>query len=148
MTPFTAISLLLRWLFALFGVFATYNPSGYSYYHWLQHPLPPAAPAPTGLFALRVLAGVALLIFYAVYLRATVRSLGPIGIGLTTALFGAVAWLLAQWHMIDLDAADQRRVAVLAIGASVLGVGISWSAIRYRISGQVDSEDVGNGPLI
>lgn len=140
MTPFTAISLLLRWLFALFGVFATYNPSGYSYYHWLQHP--------SGLFALRVLAGVALLIFYAVYLRATVRSLGPIGIGLATALFGAVAWLLAQWRMIDLDAADQRRVAALAIGASVLGVGISWSAIRYRISGQVDSEDVGNGPLI
>ena len=37
MTHFTPISLLLRWLVALFGVFATYNPSGYSYYQWLQH---------------------------------------------------------------------------------------------------------------
>jgi hypothetical protein len=29
----------------------------------------------------------------------------------------------------------------------VLGVGMSWSAIRYRISGQYDSEDVGTGPI-
>jgi Family of unknown function (DUF6524) len=92
MTHFNAISLLLRWLVALFGVFATYNPSGYSYYHWLQHD--------GGYVSLRVLAGVALAIFYVVYLRATLRSLGPIGIGLTFALFGSVAWLLTQWHVV------------------------------------------------
>jgi hypothetical protein len=140
MNPFTALGLLLRWLAALFGVFATYNPSGYSYYHWLQR-----TPAPT---ALQVLAGVALLIFYVVYLRATLRSLGPIGISLASALFGAVAWLLAQWRVVDLAAADQWWVVSLAISASVLGVGMSWSAIRYRISGQYDSEDVGATPLL
>jgi Family of unknown function (DUF6524) len=136
---FTAISVLLRWLIALFGVFATYNPSGYSYYHWLEHG--------GGLVSLRVLAGVALLIFYVVYLRATLRSLGPIGIGLALALFGSVAWLFTQWHVVDLSHPDDQSVVSLAIAASVLGIGMSWSAIRYRISGQYDSEDVGVGPI-
>ncbi len=136
---FTAISMLLRWLVALFGVFATYNPSGYSYYHWVHDG--------SGLVSLRVLAGVALLIFYVVYLRATVRSLGPIGIGLTFALFGSIAWLLTQWRVVSLSQPDNQSVVSLAIAASVLGVGMSWSAIRYRISGQYDSEDVGTGPI-
>jgi hypothetical protein len=136
---FNAISVLLRWLAALFGVFATYNPSGYSYFHWLRQD--------GGSVSLRVLVGVALMIFYVVYLRATLRSLGPIGIGLAYALFGSVAWLLAQWQVLDLSVPDEQSVASLAISASVLGVGMSWSAIRYRISGQYDSEDVGVGPI-
>ena len=139
MNPFTAISVLLRWLVALFGVFATYNPSGYSYWHWWQQD--------GGSLSLRVVAGVALVIFYVVYLRATLRSLGPIGIGLATALFGSVAWLLTQWHWLDLAIPDEQTTASLAITASVLGIGMSWSAIRYRISGQYDSEDVGAGPI-
>ena len=136
---FTAISVLLRWFVALFGVFATYNPSGYSYYGWVQQG--------GGQVALRVLAGVALVIFYVVYLRATLRSLGPIGIGLATALFGSIAWLLTQWHVVDLTRPNDQSVISLAIAASVLGVGMSWSAIRYRISGQYDSEDVGVSPI-
>lgn len=139
MTHFTPISLLLRWLVALFGVFATYNPSGYSYCHWLQHD--------GGYVSLRVLGGVALAIFYVVYLRATLRSLGPIGIGLAFALFGSIAWLLTQWHVVDLARSDDQSVVSLAIAASVLGIGMSWSSIRYRISGQYDSEDVGVGPI-
>ncbi|MEA2738492.1 MAG: hypothetical protein QOH05_1799 [Acetobacteraceae bacterium] len=139
MSHFSAVSLVLRWLVALLGVFATYNPSGYSYYHWLQHG--------DGFVSLRVLGGVALVIFYVVYLRATLRSLGSIGIGLTTALFGSIAWLLTQWHLVDLSVPDQQSTVSLAISASVLGVGMSWSAIRYRISGQYDSEDVGAGPI-
>jgi protein-S-isoprenylcysteine O-methyltransferase Ste14 len=97
--------------------------------------------------SLRVLVGVALVIFYVVYLRATLRSLGPIGIGLAYALFGSVAWLLAQWQVLDLSVPDEQSIASLAISASVLGIGMSWSAIRYRISGQYDSEDVGVSPI-
>lgn len=136
---FTTFSLIQRLVLALFGVFATYNPSGHSYFHWVQQA--------DGLGSLRVLVGVGLVIFYVVYLRATLRSLGPIGIGLTTALFGSIAWLLTQWHIIDLSVADAQSTVSLAILAAVLGVGMSWSGIRYRISGQYDSEEVGNGAI-
>ena len=139
MDRLTTVGFVLRWLIALLGVFATYNPSGHSYYHWVQQD--------GGSTSLRVFAGVALVIFYVVYLRATLRSLGSIGIGLTTALFGSVAWLLTQWHLVDLSVPNEQSTVSLAITASVLGVGMSWSAIRYRISGQYDSEEVGNGPI-
>jgi Family of unknown function (DUF6524) len=140
MGPFTPLSFVLRWLVALFGVFATYNPSGYSYYHWLRRD--PAIGSP------QALAGIALVIFYIVYLRATVRSLGPVGMGLASALLGATAWLLAHWRVVDLDQPDQRMVVSLSITASLLAIGMSWSSIRYTISGQYDSEDVGTGPPI
>ena len=32
---FTTLSILLRWSLAMFGVLATYNPSGVSYWHWI-----------------------------------------------------------------------------------------------------------------
>ena len=32
---FNASSFLVRWVLAMFLVFATYNASGYSYYHWV-----------------------------------------------------------------------------------------------------------------
>lgn len=140
MGPFTPLSFILRWLIALFGVFATYNPSGYSYYHWLSRE--------PWFGSLQAVAGIALVIFYVVYLRATVRSLGPVGMGLATALLGAGAWVLAHWRVVDLDQPNQRMVVSLSITASLLAIGISWSAIRYTISGQYDSEDVGAGPLI
>lgn len=137
---FNAKSVLLRWLLALFGVYATYNPSGYSYYHWILRQ--------EGLVSLRVLVGIALAIFYIIYLRATFRSLGLIGMGLVTALCGSIAWLLSQWRILDLDVPHQQTMVSLAVTASVLGIGMSWSAIRSRISGQVDSEDVGAEPLV
>jgi len=137
---FNATSVLLRWLLALFGVYATYNPSGYSYYHWILRD--------EGLVSLRVLVGIALAIFYVIYLRATFRSLGTIGMALATALFGSAAWLLSQWRILDLDVPRQQTMVSLAVSASVLGIGMSWSAIRYRISGQYDSEDVGAEPLV
>src|SRR5216683_574548 len=102
---FTTTSVLLRWLLALFGVYATYNPSGYSYYHWIMRE--------GGLVSLRVLVGIALVIFYVVYIRATFRSLGPIGMALATALFGSIAWLLAQWRIVDLGAPRQQTMVSL-----------------------------------
>ncbi len=137
---FSIVSIFVRWLLALFIVYGTYNPSGYSYYHWLLRD--------DGLVSPRVLAGVVLAIFYIVYLRATFRSLGPIGMALTTALCGSIAWLFSQWHILDLNAPRQQTMVSLAVSASVMGIGMSWSAIRYRISGQHDSEDVGTEPLV
>ena len=56
--------------------------------------------------------------------------------------YGSIAWLLTQWHLVDLSVPDEQSVVSLAVIASVFGIGMSWSAIRYRISGQYDSEDV------
>ena len=33
---FNAVGFLLRWLGAIVLVFAAYNPTGWSYYHWIM----------------------------------------------------------------------------------------------------------------
>ena len=42
---------------------------------------------------LKVLAGILLLILYLIYLRATWRSIGPIGVSLAAALLATLIWV-------------------------------------------------------
>src|SRR5882672_2234289 len=76
-----------RWLMATFLVMATYNPSGYSYAHWLIVGV-------SGDWILKILVGLGLAILYATFVLATLRSLGRIGAAIWTALFASVVWLL------------------------------------------------------
>ena len=127
-------SFVVRWLACLVLMLATYNPYSSSYYHWTA--------ADSGHASLQVLAGLLLLIFHIVVIIATVRSIGIIGIGLMTALFSSVAWVLIDNHVVAVE--DARAVVLIQqiVIASVYGVGVSWSHIRNRLSGQVDSTDV------
>ena len=78
-----------RFVAAVVLVFATYNPEGYSYYHWGIKHLPQVDP-------LRVFAGVVLLVGWTVFIRATLRSLGPFGLFLAVAFFGTLLWLIVD----------------------------------------------------
>ncbi len=129
------MSFVVRWLAAMFAVFATYNPSGYSYFHWV-------ADTAGGQWALKVAAGVALAIFYVIYFRATFRSIGVIGMGLTVSMLGAGTWVLMDASIIDIKAPVVLSTVILIGLASLIAVGISWSHIRNRISGQIDSDDI------
>lgn len=133
-TKFTLSGLLVRFIVALCLVFATFNPSGYSYYHWVVNRGDTSLP-------LLILAGVALLIVWVIFLRATLRSLGPIGIVLAVALFGCLVWLAVDFQLLSVT--SQLFVYILLVVlAAVLGIGMSWSHIRRRLSGQADIDDV------
>jgi hypothetical protein len=69
---FTTQKFLGRLAAALVLVFATYNPSGYSYLHWVT-----AEEAPS--LRLLILVGLALLIAFLVFLRATIAVHWPRG---------------------------------------------------------------------
>ncbi len=127
--------ILIRFVIALFLVFISYNPSGYSYFHWVKNTLPDYTP-------MMILAGVVLLILWVIFLRATLRSLGLIGLILTFAFFGALVWLLVDWKLVPVDNVEAISYIVLAVLSGVLAIGMSWSHIRRRISGQVDMDDV------
>jgi hypothetical protein len=126
---------LLRFLAAFVLVFTTYNPSEYSYYHWVSRNLT----EPTPLMAL---AGVVLLIGWTIYLRATARSLGAFGLLLATAFFGTVLWLAIDWGLLDINSVTAMTYIVLVILCGILAVGISWSHIRRRMTGQVDVDEI------
>jgi hypothetical protein len=132
---FSYSSFVVRWFVALFLVLATYNPSGYSYVHWLME-------LSASLWAFKALAGLLLIVLYGLFGLATVRSLGSAGIGLMTLLSGALIWVAADLKLLT---AFDMPMTVMLVVANVLAVGVSWSHIRQRLSGQVDSNNVGIG---
>lgn len=135
MQPLTLQGFLLRFLFALLLVMLTYNPSGYSYMHWLQNSISSISP-------LLVLAGISLVIGWVIYIRATLRSLGLIGLILAAVFFAVIVWLLVDWGLLGMDNVNAISWVVQFLISAVLAVGISWSHIRRKLSGQVDSDDV------
>lgn len=135
MQNFSWASFAIRCAFAFVLVFASFNPTGYSYFHWVKNTLPTFTPY-------IALVGIALIIGWAIFIRATLRSLGPVGITLALLLQACLVWLF-----IDLGWFDWKDMNVMAwigllITSLILAIGMSWSHIRRRISGQVDTDDV------
>ena len=126
---------LIRWAAALILVFATFNPTSYSYYAWVTDLL-------TGQIPLKVLAGIVIVIAFVIFLRATWRSIGPIGLTLAVAFFGALVWVLIDFGLIVPGEGQQMTYVILVVMASVLAIGMSWSHVRRRVAGQVDADDV------
>jgi hypothetical protein len=112
-------------------VLATYNPSGHSFYHWLTEP-------PAGITAIKTLLGVLLLIGWAVSLRTVFVALGWLGVILGVALLSALAWVFVEQKWLDLDTPTSVAWLALLIIGAVLGLGLSWSLIRARLTGQVE----------
>lgn len=135
---FTWGSYLLRLLGALVLVLVTYNPHEISYYHWLRTSLSDFSQ----FDAVMAFAGVVILIFWAIYLRATIRSLGAFGTLLAVAFFATLIWVFITYVPLATD--NYKVIVYLAMVAlaGVLSTGVSWSHIRRRITGQLDVDDV------
>ena len=129
------IGFLLRLLVACVLVFSTYNPSGYSYYHWLSENISNITPT-IALF------GVLLLVGWTIFLRATLRSLGAFGLLLAAAFLGVLLWMMIDWGWFDADNLKAVTYLLRVVLSGLLAFGVSWSPIRRRITGQVDVEDV------
>ena len=89
-----------------------------------------------------VLGGLLLLVGYIIYLRATLRSIGAFGMLLVLAIAGALVWVLYDLGLLRLEEGAARIWLGLGILSLVLGIGLSWSHVRRRISGQSDMDDV------
>lgn len=128
-------SFLVRFVFAIIVVFVTYNPEGVSYYHWVAGDL-------ATFSVLKAFVGVVLLIGWVILVRATMGSLGLMGVILAAAFFGLAIWLIIDVFGLS---TDNRRVISYIIEvmmACVLSIGVSWSHVRRRITGQVDTDEL------
>ena len=124
------VGVIWRMVFAVALVLMTFNPSGYSFYHWLlQAQVDVAAKA---------LVGVALLIGWVVCLRTAFVSLGTLGLVLGAALFGCAVWLLVNTGVLSLSGTSTLSWVVLVVLGLLLGIGLSWSLVRARATGQIE----------
>ena len=126
-------SFLLRFGISLALVFVTYNPSSYSWVGWLF--------SETAM-VYKVATGVLLAIGWVIFLRATWYSLGAIGTVLATAFFAVIIWLLIEWGLLTLGAGSTFQWVFLFMLSGVLAVGMSWSHLRRRMSGQYDTDEL------
>lgn len=134
--------LLLRLLAALVLVYATYNPEGISFFQWAVLPLLRGE----GLASVgpgKVIVLILLLIGWVVFLKATRRSLGFLGAGLVLALGGALIWLLVEWGVLAPRGLRAITHVALIIISLVLAIGLSWSSLSRRLTGQIDTDEVG-----
>ncbi len=130
---FTLGSFVLRYLFAMLLVFVTYNPSGMSWVHWLNA---------DAAMVYKVGLGVVLLIGFIVYLRATWNSLGLLGMILTLGFFAVLIWLLMEWGVLSLANTSVLVWVIELVLSGVLAVGMSWSHLRRKMSGQYDTDEI------
>jgi len=126
---FNIVSLVWRIVFALALVLLTFNPTGHSYYHWLVEGFPAVQP-------LEVVVGILLVIAWVVFVRSTLAATGALGLVLMLALFGSIVWWMASRGWLDVSNRSAMAWVVLVILGLVLGIGMSWSHIRRRLSGQ------------
>jgi hypothetical protein len=126
----TAKGAAIRITLAILLVLLTYNPSGYSLYHWL-------AVEPFTVGPGQVLALVILLIGWVACLRTALVSLGWFGMGLGVAVFAAVVWLLIDYGLLSLDGTGVVWLSLVIIGI-ILGVGLTWSLVRARVTGHIE----------
>lgn len=132
---------LVRFVFALALVLGTYNPSGYSYFHWIAQTFPDSL---THLTPEKALAGVTLLIGWAIFLNTTFRSIGWLGVILGAAFFGCLVWLLFDHGLLSTENSHVVTYTIEALIAAILALGMSWSHLRRRWSGQQDVDDIGD----
>lgn len=120
---------------ALFLVLITWNPIDLNYIDWATNNWAEHTPV---VFLL----GVVLLICWIIFLRATVRSLGPVGIVLAVALAGAILWLILDLGLVELANRTAMAWILLVLLSAILGAGMSWSHLRRRWAGQADVDDI------
>lgn len=130
-----------RFLASLLFVFATYNPTGYSLYHWIVD-------SGSYLLSLKAIVAVALaMLYYAVFrvMLAALRRSGLI-VGAIAALLFALeiatvivpARTRPTWHYYGLVG---QYVALGAL-AILVSFGMSWSHLVEQLTGQLQKRYV------
>ena len=125
------LGVLARLLAALAVVLLTYNPSGYSFYHWAMRDF-------ANLTAIKAFFGVMLLVGWVICIRAAFTSFGALGLILSALVLGTFVWVLTDYGILNPDRPSVFSWVSLIIIGIILGIGLSWSLLRTRVTGQVE----------
>ena len=133
---FDWMGFLIRLAATLVLVLATYNPTGWSFTHWLQNGF-----SNSGLGPEHFVVGVIIRIGWVILLTATQRSMGTFGLILEGLLFGGLVWLLVDFGILSIDSVTEFSWVVLIILSVMLAIGLSWSHVWRRLTGQFEVDD-------
>jgi hypothetical protein len=121
---------LIRIALALLLVLGTFNPTGYSLFHWITA-------APVAVTPGKALAVLTLAIGWLVCLRTAFIAMGKAGLLLALALFAVLVWFLVDRQVVSLTGSGIVWVSLVVVGV-LLGLGLSWSLLRAKATGQIE----------
>lgn len=127
---------VLRLVAALVLVFATYNPTQYSSFTWIKDAI-----AANQLGAMHFFVIVLLAIGWTVYLVASFRALGTLGMVLGALFFATLVWLLVDFGVLAADSLTALTWIVLVCLAALLAIGVSGSHLWRRLTGQLEVDE-------
>ncbi|TAG21565.1 MAG: hypothetical protein EAZ40_08860 [Rhodobacterales bacterium] len=131
------MGIFLRWLGAFLLLAAIFNPTRWNYVTW-------AGEAWADQMPLIVFSGLLLAVAAMVYVVATMRSIGILGALVIAAIFGAGLWVLTDWGLLALGNSSLTVWLAIFALSLILGIGMSWSILRQRLSGQQTTDEVNN----
>lgn len=129
------MGILLRWLGAFVLLAAIFNPTRWNYVTWARDGWADQMP-------LVVFTGLILAVVATVYLVATLRSIGILGAIIIAAIFAAGLWVLTDWGLLGLQNSALNIWLGILVLSLILGIGMSWSILRQRLSGQQTTDEV------
>lgn len=128
--------IVLRFFAALVLILATYNPSRISMYHWVRGAMAEGSLGPEHL-----LVAVLLMIGWTIYIVASYRSLGRLGLVLVALFFGALVWLLVDFGLLKADSRVSLTWIVLICMSALLTIGVTWAHLWRKLTGQLEVDD-------
>ncbi len=129
------MTFVARWCFAFVLLALTFNPSQWNYVSWASREMETR-------LSLVIFFGLILLIAYVIYLRATFRSIGVIGMCLVASLVTVLGWVLYDFGLLSFQDPDLNVWLSIFAVSLILGIGMSWSFVRRALTGQLDVDDV------
>jgi hypothetical protein len=118
---------LARVLFCLFVVFAVYNPSGRSYWHWLWDG--------QGHFWPKLTIGLLLLLVHAAIIATLFGTLGRKGVALVSVCVVSCWVTVAELTSIGGLSRDGLAIMPLGVVSLVYAAGLCWSLLHHRVAG-------------
>lgn len=128
------IVLISRMLIAAIVVFATYNPSGSSIFHWVKNNENRTDAWVILVAIIAILANFALLI-------AAWKALGKLGTIIVVIFFAALVYLSLQEGWVSAGNRVSLEWLALILYSAFLGIGLSGAIIWRRATGQVVTDE-------
>lgn len=119
-----------RFLLSALLVFGAYNPSGYSYHHWITRSDHLTTP--------QIFVGILLFIGVVVMARMAFLSIGYFGVAAISVMVLMGITFGVGLGFFGFEDVRITQYLVLFWIALVLGLGTSWSFVQKRISGERD----------
>jgi hypothetical protein len=125
----TTGGVLVRTLACFLLVFATWNPTGYSYLTWARY-------SPWATIPEIAVAGTLLLGMHILFWRIAWLSLGADGVTAAVAILLAGVFTLSEFGLVDLWQGQVWTYLLLMGFSLLLALGVVWSLLKRRIVGQ------------